>query len=71
MPLALFSLPKPFRGHEGVIQRNALRSWAGLPGSPELLVFGGEDGAAEAAAAVGARAVPEVARNEQSTPFVR
>jgi hypothetical protein len=70
MPLALFSLPKPFRGHEGVIQRNAFRSWAALPGPPELLVFGGEEGAAEAAAAVGARAVPEVARNERRTPFV-
>ena len=70
MPLALFSLPKPFRGHEEVIQRNALRSWAALPGPPELLVFGGEEGAAEAAAAVGARDVPEVARNERGTPFV-
>lgn len=25
--ITLFTTAKPFRGHDGIIQRNALRSW--------------------------------------------
>jgi hypothetical protein len=28
--LTIFAVPKPFEGHIGMIQRNAIRSWKGL-----------------------------------------
>jgi hypothetical protein len=68
--LTLFALPKPFRGPIATIQRNALSSWSALPGPPQILVFGDEDGAAAAAAAIGARSIPEVQRNPAGTPIV-
>jgi hypothetical protein len=67
--LTLFTAPKPFVGHIGVIQRNALRSWTLLPGC-ELLVFGDEEGIGETAAELGATHVPDVARSTHGTPLV-
>ena len=68
--ISLATIPKPFEGHVGVIQRNALASWrAVLPGA-EIVVFGDEPGAGDAAAAVGARFVPDVERNEYGTPLL-
>ncbi len=61
-PLTLFSHFKPFRGHFGVIQRNAVRSWARLEPRPEILLFGEAEGTAEMAAEVGARHIPRVRR---------
>ncbi len=68
--LTLFAIPKPFRGHIGIIQRNAIRSWALLRPHCELILFGDDQGTAEAAKAFGARHVPTVARNENGTPLV-
>jgi hypothetical protein len=68
--LSFFTIPKPFAGHAGVIQRNALASWrAAVPGA-EIFVCGDEAGAREAAEAVGARFVPDVERNERGTPLL-
>jgi hypothetical protein len=67
--LTFFTAPKPFVGHVGVIQRNALRSWAAMPGS-EILVFGVDEGSAEIAAELGAVHVPNVASSPQGTPLV-
>lgn len=68
--LTLFTVPKPFRGHIGVIQRNALGSWARLEPRLQILVCGEEEGAREAAAGAGAEFIPEVARNEYGTPLL-
>lgn len=46
--LTLFSIPKPFSGHVGMIQRNAIRSWRALPGCQVVLL--GDDPGVEAAA---------------------
>jgi hypothetical protein len=67
--LTFFTAPKPFTGQIAVIQRNALRSWARLPGC-ELLVFGEEDGIAEITAELGATHIPEVALSPQGTPLI-
>jgi hypothetical protein len=64
------SLPKPFVGHFGVIQRNAIRSWARLNPKPEILLFGTDEGVAEMAAEVGATHVPQMLRNEFNTPLI-
>lgn len=68
--LSLFTSPKPFQGHIGVIQRNALRSWSELGPEAEVLLIGDEEGMAEEAARSGARHLPEVERNELGTPLV-
>jgi len=67
--LTLFALPKPFEGHIGVIQRNAIRSWAKLS-AVEIILLGGEAGTAEMAADVGAAHIVEVERNQFGTPLV-
>jgi hypothetical protein len=67
--LTFFTAPKPFTGHIAVIQRNAMRSWAKLPGC-EILVFGEEEGVNEMAAELGASHLPEVARSPHGTPLV-
>jgi hypothetical protein len=68
----LFAIPKPFEDHIGVIQRNALASWARLHPAAEVLVFGDEAGTADAVRACGGalRHLPAVARNESGTPLV-
>lgn len=68
--LTLFTIPKPFRGPAATVQANALANWRALGDELEIVVFGDEDGVAEAAAAAGAVHVPEIARTEWGTPLV-
>lgn len=68
--LTIVAMPKPFRGHIGVIQRNAITSWTKLEPRPEIIVFGIEDGAAECAASLGLTHLAEVARNKYGTPLL-
>jgi hypothetical protein len=68
--LTLFALPKPFRGHIGVIQRNAIASWTRLHPRPEIILFGNEDGTEEIAREFGVRYVPNVPCNERGAPLM-
>ncbi|MEQ8232064.1 MAG: hypothetical protein RKL32_10170, partial [Gammaproteobacteria bacterium] len=68
--VTLFTTTKPFAGHNGVIQRNALRSWARIAGAPRIVVFGDEAGTREAAAEIGALHVPGVRTNSSETPLI-
>lgn len=71
MPLiTLFSAPKPFNdAHIAMIQRNAIQSWTRLP-NVEVILLGEETGLAEAAKELGAKHIPDVARNESGTPLI-
>src|SRR5574337_939266 len=69
--LTLFSTPKPFHGHVGVIQRNAIRCWKQLHPRVEIILFGDEEGAAETARGLGIRHEPRVERNEHGTKYLR
>src|SRR5690348_10149478 len=69
-PLTLLAVPKPFHGHFGVIQRNAIASWTMLQPRPEIILFGAEEGAARCAADFGLVHIPDVARNEHGTPLL-
>jgi hypothetical protein len=62
--LTLFTTAKPFKGHNRVIQRNALQSWKRLGAGVEIIVFGDDEGSAETCAQLGLRHEPEVARTE-------
>ena len=66
--ITLFTLPKPFVGHIGMIQRNAIQSWARLHPDIDILIFGNEQGTADIAAEFGIRHFPEVDVNEYGTP---
>jgi len=68
--ITLFALPKAFRGHFELIQRNAITSWTRLSPKPEIILFGNEDGTADIARQLGLRHVPEVRRSEYGTPMV-
>jgi len=68
--LTIFSTPKPFRGHIGIIQRNALKSWTLLHPDVEILLFGDDEGSAEAARDLGIRHEPEVRKAEGGTKYL-
>src|SRR5206468_3274541 len=68
--LTVFSTPKPFLGHSGVIQRNALQSWRLLHSDAEVILFGDEQGAAEACLDLGIRHEPIVGRNKNGTKYL-
>jgi hypothetical protein len=68
--LTIFALPKPFKGHFGIIQRNAISQWARLQPRPEIILFGNEHGTAEIAQELSLRHVPNVQCNEHGTPLL-
>jgi hypothetical protein len=68
--LTIFSTPKPFRGHIGVIQRNAIKSWKQLHSNVEVILFGDDEGAAEACQDLAIRHEPDVRRNENGTKYL-
>ena len=68
--LTIFSTPKPFRGHIGIIQRNALQSWKLLHPDVEVILFGDDEGAAETAREFGIRHEPQIRKAEQGTKYL-
>ncbi|HVH72645.1 MAG TPA: hypothetical protein VNB49_16245 [Candidatus Dormibacteraeota bacterium] len=69
--LTIFPTGKPFRGHCGVIQRNALKSWTMLHPDVEVILFGDDEGAAEAASELGIKHFPHVDRHESGMKYLR
>ena len=69
--LTVFSIPKAFRGHVSITQRNAIASWTKLEPRPEILLLGSDEGTAQVARELGVRHIPEVGCNEHGTPLVR
>jgi hypothetical protein len=68
--ITILAMPKPFHGHIGTIQRNAIKSWIKLQPRPEIIVFGHEAGAAECARELGLIHIPVLARNRHDTPLL-
>lgn len=69
--LTLFTAPKAFQGHIGVIQSNAIRSWLALGADVEVLLVGADPGVAETAAEFNIRHLPDVRRAESGAPSLR
>ena len=65
--ITFFATGKPFLGHSGIIQRNALKSWALLHPDAEVILFGDEPGAHEVAHELSIRHEPHVECNEHGT----
>jgi hypothetical protein len=68
--LTIFATAKPFHGHTGVIQRNAIASWTLLRPRPEVILFGNEPGTAEVCREFGLTHVPELAVTEFGAPLL-
>ena len=68
--LTIFSTPKPFVGHIGIIQRNAIKSWTLLHPDVKVILFGDDEGAAQACRDLGIRHEPNVRRNEHGTKYL-
>lgn len=68
--ITLFAIPKPFEGHNKIIQLNAIRSWLYMRPRCEIILFGNEAGTAEVAAELGIWHAPDVECNEYGTPLV-
>lgn len=68
--ITFFSLPKPFVGHIGIVQYNAILSWTSLVPKPEIVLYGNETGTAEIAKKFNLIHVAEITRNEYGTPLL-
>jgi len=66
--ITIFSGPKSFSGHIGVIQDNAVASWKRLGAGVEVILIGDEPGLRETAQRHGVRHLPEIARTDEGTP---
>lgn len=62
--LTLFTTAKPFTGHNGVIQRNALKSWTLLHPDVQVILFGEDEGSAAVARELGICHEPHTEKNE-------
>jgi hypothetical protein len=68
--LTIFSAPKAFKGHVGVIQENAIRSWLLLRPKPKVILFCNEEGTSEAMRGLDVELVSDVETNSYGTPLV-
>jgi hypothetical protein len=68
--LTILAIPKPFCGHIGVIQRNAITSWTRLRPRPEIYLFGDEQGVAEMAGELRIHHIGDLARSKFGTPML-
>ena len=68
--LTVFSTPKPFSGHIGVIQRNAIRSWQRLHTDIEIILVGDDPGTAEVCGELGIYHIRDVKKNKHGTKYL-
>src|ERR1700730_6551637 len=69
-PVTILAMPKPFSGHIGIIQRNAITSWTKLQPRPDIYLFGEEEGVEDLAAELGIGHLHNIARTEFGTPML-
>jgi hypothetical protein len=65
--ITVFSIPKPFEGQIGTIQRNAVRSWLALDGA-QVILLGDEPGIAATASELGVTHLPGLLTSDAGTP---
>jgi hypothetical protein len=68
--ITIFTIPKPFMAHMGVIQENAIRSWLAVASNDNVIIFGDELGAVDCAARLDVRHESSVAKNDHNTPLL-
>ena len=68
--ITIFTTPKPFIGHNGIIQENAIKSWKRLVPECEVILLGKGHGIAEVAQKYGCDHFESVSCTEYGTPLV-
>lgn len=68
--ISIFSIPKPFRGDDGIRQQNALESWVRLRPECEIILLGDEAGIEQASRKYGTKWIGEIHRNNFGTPLL-
>lgn len=68
--LTIFSAPKAFNGHIGIIQENAIRSWHRLSPSPKIILFSEDARTVDLAKRLDVLVETSVATNSHGTPLV-
>lgn len=68
--LTIFTAPKPFIGHTGIIQKNAIRSWKQAAPNCQILLFGDEEGTAQAAQELDVGHIAEIHRSPHGAPLL-
>jgi hypothetical protein len=68
--MTIATSPKAFKGHFGVIQKNAIHSWLALRPQPQVFLFGNEEGTATIASELGIGHIPNPACSEFGTPLL-
>ena len=69
--LTIFTSPKVFKeNHVSIIQKNAIKSWTKIQPKCEIILFGDDEGVAEAADELGVKHIPGIKKNEQGTPIL-
>jgi hypothetical protein len=68
--ITLFTIPKAFNGHIGIIQSNAIRSWKEIHSDVEIFICGNDDGVAEFAKSENLRHIANVKTTVEGTPIL-
>lgn len=68
--LTLFTIPKAFDAHTGIIQENAIKSWLQLKPAVQVILLGNDPGTAEFAARFDILHLPDVERSASGTPLI-
>jgi hypothetical protein len=66
----IFSLPKAFKGIFKTVQENAVLSWNNLKPSPDIILFGSDEGTKEFAESHGFGHLPNIKLMEIGTPII-
>src|SRR2546423_15688866 len=69
-PLTIFSAPKAFQGHVGIIQENAVRSWLSLSPQPQIILFSTEADLGDDMRRLDVEVITSVETNTHGTPLV-
>src|SRR2546430_1739717 len=69
-PLTIFSAPKAFQGHVGIIQENAIRSWINLRPRPKIILFSTEADLSDEVRRLDFELITSVETNSHGTPLV-
>ena len=68
--VTIFCIPKAFKGHIGIIQRNAIKSWSRLHPSCEIILCADDPGTEDVAREFDTQYIPQITRNEYGTPLL-
>ncbi len=67
--ITFLSSPKPFIGHAGIIQRNAILSWLAVHPEAEVIIYGDSKGTADVCCEMGVHHVANISCSPSGIPY--